>query len=138
MTLALTLIWWPFLRVSSTLRITYATFNMFCFKHNKIIQHSKWKCHGLIRDHREILLVSTTLTPPLWTDLVKILTTKPSYSSFFSAWSRTAPVAVLGLMHWFRKCNFWKNSLSPFWCRRGCRGQTTSKPKKTKIPNENL
>ena len=35
---------------------------------------------------------------------------------------------------WFQKCNFWKKSLSPFW---GCRGQTTWKPKTTKILNEN-
>jgi hypothetical protein len=30
--------------------------------------------------------VRAPFTPPLWTDLVKILTTKPSYRSFFSAW----------------------------------------------------
>ena len=36
--------------------------------------------------------------------------------------------------HWFQKCNFWKNSLSPFWGRWG---QTTSKIKLTKILNEN-
>ena len=35
--------------------------------------------------------------------------------------------------HWFRKCNFWKNSLGPFWGRQGRRGQTTSKLKTTKI-----
>ena len=39
--------------------------------------------------------------------------------------------------HWFQKCNFWKNSLSPFWGRRGRWGQTTSKLKITKILNEN-
>jgi hypothetical protein len=39
--------------------------------------------------------------------------------------------------HWFRKYNFWKNSLGPFWGRRGRRGQTTSKLKTTKILNEN-
>ena len=39
--------------------------------------------------------------------------------------------------HWFRKCNFWKNSLDPFWGCRGPRGQTTSKLKTTKILNEN-
>ena len=43
----------------------------------------------------------------------------------------------LSLMHWFQKCNFWKNSLSPFWSHRGCSGQATSKPKTTKIINEN-
>ena len=36
--------------------------------------------------------------------------------------------------HWFQKCNFWKNSLSPFWGRRGHWGQKTSKLKmKTQI-----
>ena len=35
------------------------------------------------------------------------------------------------------KCNFWKNSLSPFWGPQGRWGQTTSKPKTTKILNEN-
>ena len=59
------------------------------------------------------------LPPPLWTDLVIMF----SCLSFF-----------LGT-HWFQKCNFWKNSLGPFWGRRG---QTTSKSKKTKILNENL
>ena len=39
--------------------------------------------------------------------------------------------------HWFRKCNFWKNSLGPFWGRRGRQGQTTLKLKTTKILNEN-
>ena len=39
--------------------------------------------------------------------------------------------------HWFRKCNFWKNSLGPFWGRWGCRGQTTSKLETTKILNKN-
>ena len=38
---------------------------------------------------------------------------------------------------WFQKCNFWKNSLGPFWGRRGRRGQTTSKFKTTKILNQN-
>ena len=38
---------------------------------------------------------------------------------------------------WFQKCYFWKNSLSPFWGRRGRWGQTTSKLKITKILNEN-
>ena len=40
-------------------------------------------------------------------------------------------------MHWFQNCNVWKNSLSPFWGRRGRWGQTTSKLKITKILNEN-
>ena len=40
--------------------------------------------------------------------------------------------------HWFQKCNFWKNSLSPFWGRCGHRGQMTSKPKTKKNLNENL
>ena len=39
--------------------------------------------------------------------------------------------------HWFQKCNFWKNSLGPFWGRRGRRGQTTLKPKMRKFLNEN-
>ena len=39
--------------------------------------------------------------------------------------------------HWFQKCNFWKNSLGPFWGRRGRWGQTTSKLKTVKILNEN-
>ena len=39
--------------------------------------------------------------------------------------------------HWFQKCNFWKNSLSPFWGRRGRWGQMTSKLKIMKILNEN-
>ena len=39
--------------------------------------------------------------------------------------------------HWFQKCNFWKNSLGPFWGRRGHWGQTTSKLKTVKILNEN-
>ena len=39
--------------------------------------------------------------------------------------------------HWFQKYNFWKNSLSPFWGRRGRWGQTTSKLKIMKILNEN-
>ena len=41
-------------------------------------------------------------------------------------------------MHWFQKCNFWKNSLSPFWGRWCHRGQTTLKPQTTKILNENV
>ena len=36
-------------------------------------------------------------------------------------------------MHWYQNCNFWKNTLS-----QGRRGQTTSKPKTTKILNKNL
>ena len=40
-------------------------------------------------------------------------------------------------MHWFQKCNFWKNSLSPFWGRKGCWGQMTLRLKITKILSEN-
>jgi hypothetical protein len=39
--------------------------------------------------------------------------------------------------HWFQKCNFWKNSLSPFWGRQGRWGKTTSKLKIMKILNAN-
>ena len=39
--------------------------------------------------------------------------------------------------HWFQKCNFWKNSLAPFWGHRGRWGQMTSKLKTVKILNEN-
>ena len=41
-------------------------------------------------------------------------------------------------MHWFQKCNFWNNSLTRFRGRWGRRGQTTSKPKTTKILNTKL
>ena len=65
-------------------------------------------------------------TPPLWRDLVKNFDHKAvTYLIFFVG------------THWFQKCNFWKNSLSPFWGRRGRWGQTTSKLKITKILNEN-
>ena len=64
-------------------------------------------------------------TPPLWRDLVKIFDHKAvTYLIFFVG------------TYWFQKCNFWKNSLSPFWGRRGRWGQTTSKLKITKILNE--
>ena len=55
------------------------------------------------------------------------------FSENFDEKAETYLIFFLG-MHWFQKCN----SLSPFWGRWGRRGQTTSKPKMTKIQKENL
>ena len=59
------------------------------------------------------------------------------FSETFSDKAVTYLIFFVG-MHWFRKCNFWKNSLGPFWGRRGRPGETTSKIKTPKILNENL
>ena len=69
---------------------------------------------------------------------------KPSNPSSVERFSENVDLKALTYLiffvwtHWFQKCNFWKNSLGPFWGRRGRRGQTTSKLKTTKILNENL
>jgi hypothetical protein len=46
---------------------------------------------------------------------------------------RTLQSILISGTHWFQKCNHWKYSPSSFWGCRGHRGQTTSKPKMTKI-----
>ena len=69
--------------------------------------------------------LASSNTPPLWRDLVKISSRKLWHTSSFSL-ERTD----------IKKCDFWKNSLGPFWRCRGQWGQTTSKPKMTKILNE--
>ena len=72
--------------------------------------------------------------------IVKIFTGHTSsverFSENFDQEAVTYLIFFVGT-HWFQKCNFWKNSLSPFWGRRGRWGQTTSKLKITKILNEN-
>ena len=54
------------------------------------------------------------------------------FSENFDKKAETCHISFLG-MHRFQKHNLWKNSLSPFWGHWGRRGQTTSKPKMTKI-----
>ena len=58
------------------------------------------------------------------------------FSESFDQEAATYLIFFIG-MHWIQKCNVWKNSLSPFWGRRGRWGQTTSKLKTVKILNKN-
>ena len=46
------------------------------------------------------VLQLTLCTPPLWTDLVKILTTRSSYSSFFSTWCTDFKNVIFEKIHW--------------------------------------
>ena len=64
---------------------------------------------------------------------IKLKNPVERFSENFDDKAVTYLIFFIGI-HWFRKCNFWKKSLGPFWGRRG---QTTSKLKKTKILNEN-
>ena len=58
------------------------------------------------------------------------------FSEYFDQKAVTYLIFFVGT-HCFQKCNFWKNSLSPFRGRRGHQVQTTLKPKTMKILIEN-
>ena len=91
------------------------------FEINSEIQNSKIECREIGR-----------MTHPLHKHTFSV----KRFSENFDHKAVTYLIFFVGT-HWFQKCNFWKNSLSPFWGRRGRWGQTTSKLKITKILNEN-
>ena len=79
------------------------------FEKGIVFRGSTWKCSS----------------KPQFQPLISIRHTSSveRFSENFDEKAETCLIFFLG-MHWFQKCNFWKNSLSPFQGCWGPRGQT--------------